>query len=64
MLKWLLTTFIALILLTAITPWLARFGLGRLPGDVSLRVRGRTVYLPFATTIVVSLLMLLIARLF
>ncbi len=64
MLKWLLTTFIALILLTAITPWLSRFGLGRLPGDVTINLRGRTVYLPFTTTIVVSLLMFLIARVF
>lgn len=64
MIKWLLTTFIALVLLTAITPFLARFGLGRLPGDVTLHVRGRVIYLPFTTTIVVSLLMILIARLF
>lgn len=64
MFKWLLTTFIALVLLTAITPWLAKFGLGKLPGDVIVQIRGRPVYLPFTTTIVVSLLLMLIGRLF
>ena len=64
MFKWLLTTFIALVLLTAITPWLAKFGLGKLPGDMTVQVRGRPVYLPFTTTIVVSLLLMLIGRLF
>jgi hypothetical protein len=39
--KWLLAVFIALVVLTALSPWLARFGLGRLPGDVSVRVKGR-----------------------
>ena len=63
MLKWLITTTLALVLLTGIMPWLARFGLGRLPGDVMLRVRGRVLYLPFATTILLSLAAALIARL-
>jgi len=63
MLKWLLTTVVALILLTGLMPLLARFGLGRLPGDVVVRVRGRDVYLPFTTTIVCSALLALLARL-
>lgn len=58
MLKWLLTTFVALVLITALQPLLARFGLGRLPGDMTVSVRGRPVYLPFTTTIVLSVLMM------
>lgn len=54
MLKWLLTTALALVILTAISPALARFGLGRLPGDITVRWRGRDVYLPFTTTILMS----------
>lgn len=63
MLKWLLTLAIALVVLTALSPWLVRFGLGRLPGDIRVRVKGRDYYLPFATTIVLSLALTLIARL-
>jgi hypothetical protein len=63
MLKWLLTTLVALVLLTGLMPLLARFGLGRLPGDVTLNVRGRPIYIPFTTTIVLSVLLALLARL-
>ena len=63
MFKWLLTTVVALILLTGLMPLLARFGLGKLPGDIMLRVRGRVVYLPFTTTILLSALLALLARL-
>ena len=62
MLKWLLTLVIALVILTAVSPLLARFGLGRLPGDVTVRVRGRNVYLPFTTTILLSIVLTLVAR--
>jgi hypothetical protein len=63
-LKWLLTLVVALVVLTALSPWLARrFGLGRLPGDVTVRVRGRDYLLPFATTILLSLALTALARL-
>ena len=63
MLKWLLAVFVALVVLTALSPWLARFGLGRLPGDLSVRVKGRDYFLPFTTTILLSLALTLLARL-
>ena len=63
MLKWLLTLLVALAVLTALAPWLARFGLGRLPGDVTVRVKGREYALPFTTTILLSLALTLLARL-
>jgi len=61
-LKWLLAVFIALVVLTALSPWLARFGLGRLPGDVSVRVKGRDYSLPFTTTILLSVALTLLTR--
>jgi hypothetical protein len=61
--KWLLTTFLALLVLTALQPWLQKLGLGRLPGDLRLRIRGREVLLPFTSTVVLSLALMLIARL-
>ena len=62
MLKWLLTLVIALVILTAVSPLFARFGLGRLPGDVTVRVKGRNVHLPFTTTILLSIVLTLIAH--
>jgi len=62
LLKWLLALVVALAVLTALSPWLARHGLGRLPGDVSFRVRGRDYYFPFTTTILLSLALTLLAR--
>ena len=63
MLKWLLTLMLALVVLTLCTPWLRKYGLGRLPGDVSLRHKGRRYYLPFTSTILLSLALTLLARL-
>jgi uncharacterized membrane protein len=62
MLKWVLVLVIALIVLTALAPWLSRYGLGRLPGDVTMRYRGRIYYLPFTSTVLLSLVLTLIAR--
>ena len=63
MLKWLLVLVVGLIVIALMAPWLARRGLGRLPGDVTVRWRGRSIYLPITTTIVLSLLLTLITRL-
>ncbi|MGB7541993.1 MAG: DUF2905 family protein, partial [Burkholderiales bacterium] len=48
--------------LTVLAPWLRKFGLGRLPGDITVRYRGRTWYLPFTTTLLLSLALTLLAR--
>ena len=63
MLKWLFTILVALAVFGFANPWLARLGLGRLPGDLRLRLGGRELYLPFASTVVLSALAMLIARL-
>jgi hypothetical protein len=38
-------------------PFLTRLGLGRLPGDVVIERENFTVYLPFMTSIVISLVL-------
>ena len=63
MLKWLLTLIVALTVLTLCVPWLRKFGLGRLPGDITLRRKGRDYYLPFTSPILLSLALTLLARL-
>ncbi len=63
MIKWLFTLALALIVLTLCSPWLRKYGLGRLPGDLTLRYRGRYYYLPLTTTILLSLALTLLLRL-
>ena len=63
MLKWLLTLIVALAVIALCTPWLRKYGLGRLPGDITVRRGGRDYYLPIATTILLSLALTLLGRL-
>jgi len=63
MLKWLFTLFLALVILSLAMPWLARLGIGRLPGDLRFRLRGREYQVPFGSTLMLSLLVWAIARL-
>lgn len=63
MVKWLLVLVVGVVVITLLTPWLARHGLGRLPGDITVRWRGRTIYLPIATTLLLSLLLTAVGRL-
>jgi hypothetical protein len=62
MLKWLATLAVVLFVLGLAGPWLSRLGLGRCPGDVSVQRRGRGFYFPVATSIVLSLVLMLILR--
>jgi len=61
--RWLLTIFIALVILTSLQPWLRKLGIGRLPGDFNFKIRGREYQLPFTSTVLLSLIAMLIARL-
>ena len=63
MLKWPLALLIVLAILAAATPWLRRFGIGRLPGDFRVPVRGRIYYVPFTSAVLMSLLVWLVGRL-
>lgn len=63
MLKWLLVLAVGVVVIMLLTPWLSRYGLGRLPGDITVRWRGKPLYLPITTTILLSLLLTLVARL-
>lgn len=62
MVKWLLAIFLALLVLSALQPWLQKLGIGRLPGDFRFRYNGREIVLPFTSTVVLSLLLTLLAR--
>ncbi len=63
MLRWLLITLLALMLIGWLAPALRRFGFGKLPGDFSFKVRGRAVSVPLGSTIVLSLVAGLLSKL-
>lgn len=55
MLKWLVTLFVVLAILAIAMPRSASFALGRLPGDLRIPLRGRVIYIPFTSTLLLSL---------
>ena len=54
MLKWLIALIVALVLLSALTPWLRRLGFGRLPGDLQFKRKGKDYLIPIASTVLLS----------
>jgi hypothetical protein len=54
--RWLLVFLLAFVLFNGLKVWLQRIGLGRLPGDFTLRWRGREFFVPLASSVVLSLL--------
>jgi hypothetical protein len=63
MLKWAMVIAVTVVVAAVFMPRLAaRMKIGRLPGDVTLRFRGRDYFLPFATTLLLSLLATLLLR--
>ncbi len=61
--RWLLVFLIACLLFNGLQGWLKKFGLGSLPGDFSFRAGGREWYIPLASSLVLSLLMMLLGHL-
>lgn len=55
---------VALVVVGLLWPWLARIGLGRLPGDFVFGKGNFRVYFPLTTSIVISLILTLIFWLF
>lgn len=62
--KWLITLGIALLVVGLAWPWLAKLGLGKLPGDIVVRREDFSFYFPITTSILVSLVVTLILWLF
>lgn len=58
--RWLLVFLLACVVFNGLQGWLQRIGLGKLPGDFSFRVGGRQWYVPLASSVVLTVLMMLI----
>lgn len=63
MIRWVLVIFLALLVFTALLPWLEKLGIGRVPGDFRFKLFGKIFMLPFGSTIAVSAIAFLIAHL-
>lgn len=63
---WRILIYLGLALIAAGLLWLGaeRLGLGKLPGDIVIRRKNFTVYVPLVSSIVISVLLTLILRLF
>ena len=60
--RWLLVFLVAFLIFNGLQAWLRRLGLGRLPGDFRFRIGGRDWYVPLASSLVLSLLMMLLGH--
>lgn len=62
--RWLIVFVLAFLIFNGLRGWLERIGLGRLPGDFLFRIRGREVYLPLASSVLLSLIAMGVGLLF
>jgi hypothetical protein len=62
MLRWVIVTFLALLLISWVRPWLEKMGLGKLPGDFHFRLFGREWFIPLTSTLLLSFIIALIAK--
>ena len=61
MIRWFIVVFLALMLISWLTPALQKLGFGKLPGDLRFRLFGRDWSIPLTSTILLSLLASFIA---
>jgi Protein of unknown function (DUF2905) len=52
--RWLIVFLLAFLFFNALAGGLRRFGLGRLPGDFSVRWRGREFFVPLGSSVLLS----------
>jgi hypothetical protein len=63
MIRWVVVIFLALAIFPFLIPALQKLGLWRIPGDVRFKVFGQIFCLPFGSTIVISILAFVVAKL-
>jgi hypothetical protein len=64
MAKWLITLGIVLVVFGLLWPWLAKLGLGNLPGDIRIERKGFVFYFPFTSGLLLSGILTLIFWIF
>jgi Protein of unknown function (DUF2905) len=54
--RWLIVFVLAFLIFNGLRGWLERLGLGKLPGDFTVRLFGREFYLPLTSSVLLSLI--------
>lgn len=62
MIRWMLVIFLALILISWVSPLLGKLGVGKLPGDFRFKLFGREWFVPLTSTVLLSMVAGLIAK--
>lgn len=60
MARWLIILGLVLLAAGLLWPWLAKLGIGRLPGDILIEHGPVKIYLPITTSILISLVLSLV----
>jgi Protein of unknown function (DUF2905) len=63
MFRWLIVIFLSLLLINWVSPLLGRLGFGKLPGDFRFRLFGREWFIPLTTTVMLSVVAAVVAKL-
>ncbi len=61
--RWLILLLIFALVFKGLRSWLRVLGLGNLPGDFTIRLFGRELYLPLASIVVLSFVIMLLGAL-
>ena len=64
MFRWVIVTFLALLLISWVRPWLEKIGLGKLPGDFQFKLFGRDWFIPLTSTLLLSFILSLTVKFF
>jgi Protein of unknown function (DUF2905) len=61
--RWLVVFLLACVIFNVLQGWLAKIGLGKLPGDFHFRLAGREWFVPLASSVVLTVIGMLIGLL-
>ncbi len=63
MIRWVIVIFVALMVISWFSPLLQKLGVGRLPGDLRFKLFGRDWFIPLTSTLLLSGVASLVAKL-
>ncbi len=61
--RWGILLILVLVVLLTCMPYLSRFGIGRLPGDINFSLFGRKIEIPLMSTLLIALVIMVIGKL-
>lgn len=58
--RWLIFFGVIIIVIGVLWPWIGKFGLGRLPGDIVIERENFRLYVPITTALIISVVLNLV----